>query len=100
MTSFTLPHLNHRHREVLRQLLAHPTPHNLQWHDVRAVLEALGTVEDRSEDRALVRIGDQQLTMAIPRRKDLEVDQVVELRHLFEHLGIGSDQLDEPPSTD
>jgi len=34
------------HERTLEAVFGHPLPHNLQWHDVLALFEALGTVKE------------------------------------------------------
>ena len=47
--------MNHRHRQVLHTLFAHPEPTNLAGSDIKAVLVELGAVlEDRSGNRFAV----------------------------------------------
>ncbi|MEZ6028971.1 MAG: hypothetical protein R3C46_04385 [Hyphomonadaceae bacterium] len=47
--------MNHRHRQVLHAVFAHPEPANLSGADVKAVLGEMGAeVEDRSGNRFAV----------------------------------------------
>ncbi|MEZ5937023.1 MAG: hypothetical protein R3C52_02240 [Hyphomonadaceae bacterium] len=47
--------MNHRHRQILHAIFAHPEPANLSGTDVKAVLEELGAeIESRSGDRFAV----------------------------------------------
>ncbi len=38
------PHLDNHHRNTLRQIFQHPASHNIEWHAVTSLLEAVGTV--------------------------------------------------------
>ena len=42
----TLPpeHLNNHHRDTLNELFRHPAGHNIEWHSVVSLLDAVGTV--------------------------------------------------------
>ncbi len=47
--------MNHRHRQTLHAIFAHPEPANLSGQDVKAVLQELGaTIEDRTGSRYAV----------------------------------------------
>ena len=37
-------HLNNHHRNTLRQIFQHPVSHNIEWHAVVSLLEAIGSV--------------------------------------------------------
>jgi hypothetical protein len=65
-------HLNNHHRNTLRQLLQHPASHNIEWHDVVSLLEAVGSVTGYF-DR--------------PPHKDIDVQTVVDLRRMLNDAG-------------
>ena len=44
MTSPEPEHLDGRHRDTLRRIFEHPTSHNIEWHEVTSLLDAVGTV--------------------------------------------------------
>ncbi len=85
----TVHHLNHHHRDTLRHLFTHPTSHNIQWHDVVALLEAIGSVEERHTDKVTVTVGGEVETLERPKHKDCSIELVVELRHLLDRAGFG-----------
>ena len=84
-------HLTHHHRETVERLFAHPTLHNITWREVHSLLEAIGDVEERHDDRFHVVIGESSHVIARPRQKDIPVDMVLELRGLLRSGGY------EPP---
>ena len=52
MSSTSEPmHLSNHHRNTLRQIFQHPVSHNVEWHAVVSLLEAVGSVVKHSETR-------------------------------------------------
>ena len=46
--------LDAHHRKTVEKLFSHPTSHNIQWHDVRSLLEAVAEVEEMHDGRCPV----------------------------------------------
>ena len=86
MTS-ELPHLSSHHRDTLLQIFQHPTSHNIEWHDVLSLLEATGTVEQEHDGKYHVRLGDDVHVITKPKHKDIDVQQVVDLRRMLTGAG-------------
>jgi hypothetical protein len=84
-------HLSHHHRETLQRVFQHPVSHNLEWRDVLSLLEAVGTVELRHDDRYHVVVGEQSQVLMRPKNKDLDVEVIMELRRLFKAAGYEPD---------
>lgn len=80
-------HLNSHQRDTLLQLFQHPVGHNIEWHDVLTLLEAVGSVELRHDDKYIVHVGDQTEVVAHPHHKDVPVDLVVHLRKMLTTAG-------------
>ena len=58
MTSQPGPeHLNNHHRDTVRQIFRHPVSHNIEWHAVVSLLEAVGTVTVRHDGKVAVTVG-------------------------------------------
>lgn len=80
-------HLSHHHRDTLLQLFRHPTSHNIEWHAVLSLLEAVGTVEQQHDGKYFVRIGGETEVLARPNHKDIDIQQVVDLRRMLTAAG-------------
>src|SRR4249919_1022108 len=80
-------HLNNHHRDTLLQIFQHPTSHNIEWHAVLSLLEAVGSVEQRHDGKYVVRVGDEQVVLVRPKHKDVDVQQVVDLRRMLISAG-------------
>ena len=84
-------HLNNHHRDTLVKIFQHPTSHNIEWHDVLSLLQAVGTVEERHEDKYHVEIKGAHHVFNRPKHKDIDVQQVIDLRHALTDAGITPD---------
>jgi hypothetical protein len=82
-----LPHLDNRHRNTLRQIFQHPTSHNIEWHAVTSLLEAIGTVATHHDGKVTVTVGSQQEIFDQPKGKDVDDQMVVDLRRLLSSAG-------------
>jgi hypothetical protein len=85
-------HLNSHHRDTLEQILQHPVGHNIDWKAVLSLLEAVGKVTETHHGKFLVTLGDETETFEEPRHKDIDAQQVVDLRRMLKNAGYGSDE--------
>ena len=72
------------------QIFQHPTSHNIEWHDVLSLLGATGTVEQKHDGKYEVRLGDDVEFITKPKHKDIDVQQVVDLRRILTAAGYDS----------
>jgi hypothetical protein len=79
-------HLTGRHQDTLRHVLAHPLSHNVEWHSLLSLLREVGSVEEHGESVA-IEVGGQRIVLMKPHGKDVEADDLVEVRRLLESLG-------------
>jgi hypothetical protein len=89
--SMTPPHLSGHHRDTIAHILQHPVGHNIEWRSVVSLLEAVGQVEETHSGKLLVTLGTETQTFEPPRHKDIDPQQVVDLRRLLKNAGYGSD---------
>ena len=80
-------HLSNHHRETLTHILQHPLGHNIEWRAVLSLLEAVATVKETSHGKYLVTLGEETETFERPRHKDIEPQQVVDLRRMLTNAG-------------
>lgn len=83
--------LDGHHAATLEKIFRHPTSHNIQWHDVLSLLEAVATVTEGSADQFKVKLGSETETFHVPRPHDLTEQQVVDLRRMLKGAGITPD---------
>jgi hypothetical protein len=80
-------HLTNHHRTTLRQLFQHPVSHNIEWHAVVSLLEAVGQVVDHHDGKVAVTIGSETEFFDPPAHKDIDTQMVVDLRRLLAQGG-------------
>lgn len=90
MTSTPNPErLTHHHRDTLAKIFEHPLSHNIDWREVVSLLEAVGEVEVRHDGKYVVTLGTETEILERPRHKDLDPQQVVDLRRMLSKAGYG-----------
>jgi hypothetical protein len=63
------------------------TNHNVEWHDVVSLLGAIGSIEQEHDDMFLFRIGQETQVLRRPNDKDIDGQQLVDLRRLLASAG-------------
>jgi hypothetical protein len=80
-------HLSGHHRDTLLQIFQKETNHNVEWHDVVSLLEAVGSIEQQHDDMFLFRIGQETQVFRRPSDKDIDGQQLVDLRRILTSAG-------------
>ena len=80
-------HLSNHQRNTLRQIFQHPASHNIEWHAVTSLLEAVGTVTTHHDGKVTVTVGSQTEFFEPPTGKDIDVQLVVDLRRMLSSAG-------------
>jgi hypothetical protein len=80
-------HLSGRHRDTLHQIFEHPVSHNIEWHAVVSLLEAVGTVLTSHDGKLEVSVGAEQAFLDPPKGKDIDAQTVVDLRRMLAAAG-------------
>jgi hypothetical protein len=80
-------HLNNHHRDTLLRLFQHPTSHNIEWDDVVSLLEVVGSVDQSHDGKYVVKVGAESEVLHRPKHKDVDVQQVVDLRKMLVSAG-------------
>jgi hypothetical protein len=82
-------HLNDHHRDTLRKIFQHPTSHNIEWRAVLSLLDAVGSVTEQHDGKLAITVGSQTEFFHPGGKKDLDVQTVVDIRHLLSSAGFG-----------
>ena len=91
MTSTSEPvHLNNHHRNTLRQILQHPAGHNIEWHAVVSLLEAVGSIAEHRDGKVAATLGSETEFFDPPAHKDIDTQTVVALRRMLTNAGYGT----------
>jgi hypothetical protein len=85
-------HLNGHHRETLAQIFRHPAGHNIEWHSIVSLLNAVGEVQETKQAHLVVTIDGETETFD-PRGKDIDTEQLANLRRLLKKVGYGPEEL-------
>ena len=70
-------------RDTLLQIFQEKTNHNVEWHDVMSLLEAVGSVEQQHDDMFVFRLGQETEVLRRPSEKDIDGQQLVDLRRIL-----------------
>lgn len=77
--------LNGRHRHTYEAIFHKPAVHNLEWHDVRSLLEAIAEVSEGHNGALQISRNGQSMTFHPPKHKDVSpVEHLPELRRFLE----------------
>jgi hypothetical protein len=79
--------LHGAHQRTLEALFRHPAAHNLAWLDVIALLEKIGVVQRRPDNKFTLDLAGQHYVMHKPHGKDLTSSEVADLRHFLQGAG-------------
>jgi hypothetical protein len=93
MSSMSEPvHLSNHHRNTLRQIFQHPVSHNIEWHAVVSLLQAVGSVVDHHDGLVAVTVGSETEYLDRPAHKDVDAQTVIDLRRMLSGAGYGTGQ--------
>lgn len=79
--------LNNHHRDTVGKILQHPTSHNVEWHAVLSLLRHIGQVDERHDGKFKVTVGGETELFERPKHKDIDEQQVVDLRRMLMAAG-------------
>jgi hypothetical protein len=95
MSSLSGPeHLSGHHRDTLIRILQEETNYNVEWHDVVSLLEAIGSIEQEHDDMFVFRIGQETEVLRRPSDKDIDGQQLIDLRRLLTSAGYANTAAD------
>jgi hypothetical protein len=79
--------LNADHRDTLEKILRHPAGGNLEWRQVRSLLDAVATVTEEHNGKLKVTLGGETEVLQPPRDKDVDKQMIVDLRRMLRRAG-------------
>jgi hypothetical protein len=79
--------MNAEHEDTLEKILNHPASGNVDWRQVRSLLEAVGTATDQHNGRVEVALGDETEVFDPPKDKDVDKQMIVDLRRMLTNAG-------------
>jgi hypothetical protein len=75
--------LDNEQRKTLEQIVDHRSGANIEWRQVRALLEALGTVTEEHNGKVRVTVGGVSEVFQPPREKDVDEELLSDLRRML-----------------
>jgi hypothetical protein len=82
--------LGSHHRDTVTKLFAHPASGNIEWREVKSLLEALGASEEPT-GALRVTLGGETEVLRRPHGKDIDAQMVVDLRRMLMRAGFAAD---------
>jgi hypothetical protein len=76
------------HRATIDKILRHPAGGNVEWREVRSLLDALGATTEEPNGKLRVTLGDETEVLEPPRGKDVDVQMIVDLRRMLRRAGL------------
>ncbi|WP_243971789.1 hypothetical protein [Methylobacterium sp. J-026] len=77
-------------RTTLALIFNHPTSENLEWREVVAFVDRIGTSEEKPDGNWSLSLGGRAWTFPQPPHKDMDPREVERLRHLMEEAGLSA----------
>jgi hypothetical protein len=79
--------LNSDHRKTVERIFTHPSSSNIEWREVRSLLDALGAATQEHNGKLKVELGGEVEVLDPPRGKDIDQQMLVDLRRMLSHAG-------------
>ncbi len=79
--------LHGAHLKTLEDLFRHPAAHNLEWMNVVTLIEKIGVVHRRTDNKFAFDVAGQHYVMHKPHAKELSSSEVADLRHFLQRAG-------------
>jgi hypothetical protein len=79
--------LDSDHRPTLQRIFDHPASGNIEWRQVRSLLEALDAVTEEHNGKLRVRLGEETEVLQAPHTKDVDPQMIVDLRRMLRNAG-------------
>lgn len=77
------------HQTTYNAFFGHPIAHNIQWHDVRSMLNELAEVTEEHNGNLKFTRNGETLTVHPPKHKDLsDIQELMQIRHFLERSGV------------
>lgn len=92
-------HVSGHHRLTIEKIFHHPAGGNIEWRQVLALLEDLGTVTQEHNGKFTVTLGPETEGFEAPRGKDIDEQVTVDLRRMLRQAGYAPEDAEPVPDT-
>jgi hypothetical protein len=76
------------HRATLEKILRHPASGNIEWRQVRSLLDAVGATTEEHNGKVRVTLAGETEVLEPPRGKDIDAAMIVDLRRMLMKAGL------------
>ncbi len=80
--------LSNEHRDTLERIFSHPSSGNIEWRQVKALLESLGSATEEHNGKLEVTLGGETEVLDPPHGKDIDQQMIVDLRRMLRRAGL------------
>jgi hypothetical protein len=80
--------LDSEHRNTHKRIFGHPSSGNIEWRQVRSLLEVVGTATEEHNGKLKVNLGDETEVLQPPHGKDIDQQMIVDLRRMLSRAGL------------
>jgi hypothetical protein len=80
--------LSNEHRDTLERIFSHPSSGNIEWRQVRSLLESLGSAAEEHNGKLEVTLGAETEVLDPPHGKDIDQQMIVDLRRMLRRAGL------------
>ena len=91
--------MSSRHRDTIVKIFHHPAGGNIEWRQVLALLDELGTVTHEHNGKFAVALGPETEVFEAPRGKDIGEQVTVDLRRMLRQAGYAPEDAEPVPTT-
>jgi hypothetical protein len=75
------------HRATVEKILRHPAGGNIEWREVKRLLDSLGATEEHN-GKVKITLGGETEVLQPPRGKAIDAQMVVDLRRMLTRAGL------------
>jgi hypothetical protein len=83
--------LGSHERDTVNRVFAHPASGNIEWREVKALLESVGAASEEPNGALRVKLGGETEVLRRPHGKDIDTQTVVDLRRMLSRAGFSGD---------
>jgi hypothetical protein len=81
-------HIGSEHHNTVEKIFREPSSGNIEWRQVKSLLEAVGAATDEHNGKLKVTLGDETEVLQPPRDKDIDQQMIVDLRRMLRAAGL------------
>ena len=88
IAGFQAMHLSNHHRNTVAKIFDHQSSGNVEWREVRSLLDAVGEIDQEHDGKLRVKVGPETEVIEVPKHKDIDRQLIVNLRRMLSQAGL------------